>query len=599
MKNHFLKRLSLWNRARLDKRRSAKISYPRWIKAHDTLTPTITRALADHVANALAKPLISLVLEIRPSDSLCALKDTVESVRDQVYRHWELLVSITDSAHESIVKYLQALAGQDGRLKLVIAQAGTSRIEGINLSVNKASGSFIIFIDQDGLLRTHALALLAKAIETHPQGRIFYSDEDDIDGRGQRKEPLFKPSWNADLLRAKNYLGQLCAHEARLVKELGGLHSDFKDAPTYDLILRCTEKLPPQDIVHIPFILYHARASRAANAQTQEAGRLAVQAHLRRMGIQGTVTVESGINRVDHAVPTQPPRVSIIIPSRDRPELLTKCVATVLNNTVYEHFEVLFIDNGTTNQEALRIIQDLARNRRFKLLLDGSPFNYSRLNNQGAARATGELLCLLNNDVEITDPHWLSKLVAVCAQKDVGIVGARLLFPSGQLQHAGVILGIGGPAGHPFSYKPGDAPTYMDRARIMHELSAVTGACLLTTKALFEQVGGLDEKLSVAFNDVDFCLKVRQLGKKVIYAPQVELIHHESASRGKDNTLEKRTRFAAEIQYMHDKWPSWLHNDPAYNPNLTLKSDGFSLADPPRIKVLDYLAKPHDHDQPQ
>ena len=205
--------------------------------------------------------------------------------------------------------------------------------------------------------------------------------------------------------------------------------------------------------------------------------------------------------------------------------------------------------------------------------------------------ATGHLLCLLNNDVEITDPHWLTKLVAVIGQEDTGVVGARLLFPSGQLQHAGVVLGIGGVAGHPFSYKPGDAPTYMDRARIMHELSAVTGACLLTTRALFNQLDGLDETLSVAFNDVDYCLKVRTLGKKVIYAPQVELVHHESASRGKDDTVEKKTRFAAEIKYMRDKWPSWLDHDPAYNPNLTLHSDGFSLADPPRVNVLEYLAK--------
>ena len=591
MKSQLLRKLSLWNRARLDKRRSAKISYPSWIKAHDTLTPAINRALVKHVEKTNVKPLISLIVEVQPSDRLERLQATVESIRDQIYPQWELLISPTGPAHESILKYVHDIAPGDARLKLVRTEAGASRIESLNFSVSQATGPFIVQLTQDGLLRPHALLMLVKAIEAHPQGRVFYSDEDDIDGHGQRSNPIFKPTWNAHLFRAKNYLGQLCALDTRLVKQTAGFNSGFKHDPVHDLLLRCTEVLPAQQVVHIPFILYHARERRAMDSKARADAHLAVQAHLQRRGIQGTVTLEADFNRVSLAAPLQPPRVSIIIPSRDRPELLKKCVTTVLNATAYPDFEVLFIDNGTTNEEALHLIQDLAKDSRFKLMVDDSPFNYSRLNNQAAAVATGHLLCLLNNDVEITDPHWLTKLVAVIGQEDTGVVGARLLFPSGQLQHAGVVLGIGGVAGHPFSYKPGDAPTYMDRARIMHELSAVTGACLLTTRALFNQLDGLDETLSVAFNDVDYCLKVRTLGKKVIYAPQVELVHHESASRGKDDTVEKKTRFAAEIKYMRDKWPSWLDHDPAYNPNLTLHSDGFSLADPPRVNVLEYLAK--------
>ncbi|RZL04450.1 MAG: glycosyltransferase [Rubrivivax sp.] len=588
MKNQLLRKISLWNRARLDKRRSAEISYPQWIKAHDTLTPATIKALADQVSKASFKPLITLILDVQAFVQPKGLRDTIQSVREQIYPHWELLIHHTGTANNVD---LQELAGQDDRLTLINIPAGSSWIDGVNASVyNKAPGSFILRINPDGLLRKHALAMLVKAMAANAQGRVFYWDEDSIDGRGQRHAPLFKPKWNAHLLQAKNYLGQLCAIETQLWQQAGGLKANFSHAAMYDLLLRCTERLSDQAIVHIPFILYHAHSRHDADAQALQAGHQAVQAHLKRMGILATVTLEDGINRVDYDAPSMPPHVSIIIPSRDRPELLKKCVTTVLNVTTYAHFELLFIDNGTTNEEALQLIQEFARNPRFKLLVDKSPFNYSSLNNQGAAIATGDLLCMLNNDVEITDPRWLDKLVAVCVQDNVGVVGARLLLPSGQIQHAGVVLGIGGVAGHPFSYKRGNAPTYMNRAKIMHELSAVTGACLMTSKDVFERVGGLDEKLQVAFNDVDFCLRVRQLGKKVIYAPQVELIHHESASRGKDDTVEKKTRFATEIKYMQKKWPTWLNNDPAYNPNLTLKSDGFSLADPPRVNMLTELA---------
>lgn len=598
MKNQLLRKISLWNRARLDKRRSAKMPFDRWVRDHDTLSPAITDSLRQHVEQlGIAAP-ISVILGVGPSDRLKALQATVESIQGQLYPHWELLLVLQEPL-EDVSRYVQCLAQGEARVKIVGAAAGTSRVDGLNLAARQAIGSFIAFLSTGGLCRPHALLTLARAIESHPKGRVFYSDEDEIDSRGQRSQPRFKPAWNAYLLKATNYLGQLCTLDTRLVQQVGGLAPDFQHDAAHDLVLRCTERLAPDEVVHIPLILYHGREPGGVDAEAREDSRIAVQRHLQRMGIQGSVTLGATFNQVNLTLPARPPRVSIIIPSRDRPELLKQCVASVLRATAYEDFELLFIDNGTTDERALRIIQELAQDSRFKVLVDASPFNYSRLNNRGASMATGKLLCLLNNDVEITDPQWLSKLVAVCLQNDVGAVGARLLFPSGQIQHAGVILGIGGPAGHPFMFKAGNALTYMDRAMIMHELSAVTGACLLTSKALFNELGGLDEELSVAFNDVDYCLKIRALGQKVIYAPQVELIHNESASRGKDNTLEKRSRLEVEVQYMKRKWPTWLNHDPAYNPNLTLKSDGFTLADPPRIRLLDYLAKPHAHDQPR
>jgi GT2 family glycosyltransferase len=362
-------------------------------------------------------------------------------------------------------------------------------------------------------------------------------------------------------------------------------------AECYELIWRCTEQLGEGQIAHLPFVLYHAPAGRLASEDAIRRHQAVLQGHDARTGVAATVDITAAQHlRTRYTLPAALPLVSIVIPSKDRPALLRQCVQSVLDQTRYPHFEILFVDNGTTDPQALAIIEQLRADARFKVIQDASPFNYSRLNNAAVRQSRGEYICLMNNDVEITDPDWLHEMVSVSLQPDVGIVGARLLYPDTSLQHVGVIVGLGGVAGHAFKGKPSDDPCYMDRAVLTQEYSAVTAACLLTPRAVYDRVGGLNEdQLTIAFNDIDYCLKVRELGKKVVYTPHAEFIHHESASRGKEDTREKKARFASECQYMKARWGHWLAWDPAYNPNLTNSFEDLSLATPPRVAHRQFL----------
>ncbi len=366
----------------------------------------------------------------------------------------------------------------------------------------------------------------------------------------------------------------------------------FDGAEEYDLLLRAIERLEPQRIVRLPRVLYHRRVTslhedwRRCVAPEVEAARTAIQEHFRRLGVAARVTAcpeAPAMNRVRFAISEDTPLVSIIIPTRDRADLLDTCISSVLGKTTYPNFEILIVDNNSSEHSTFDLFKRLQGEERIRLLRDQSPFNYSRINNFAVAESRGSFLCLMNNDIEVITSDWIEELLSFAARPHVGAVGCRLWYPDGRLQHGGVLLGIGGVAGHAHRFLDRTQPGYFGRAVVHQSFSAVTAAALMIRKSTFEQVGGLDEAFEVAFNDVDFCLRLREKGFRNVWTPYAEMIHHESASRGSETTPEKRVRFQGEVERMKFRWGSLLKNDPAYSPNLTLDSEDFSLAWPPRL----------------
>jgi GT2 family glycosyltransferase len=371
---------------------------------------------------------------------------------------------------------------------------------------------------------------------------------------------------------------------------VGGFRIGFEGSQDYDLALRCIEQIRPDEIEHLPWVLYHWRAgdqSTASNATAkpyaQEAACRAVQEHLERRGIAGTVAPSFDIYlQTRCALPTEHPLVSIIIPTRDQASCLKKCLHSIFHKTAYRRYEVIVLDNGTSNSEALELLAELTKHERVRVERIEGSFNYSRLNNRGVELARGSFVALLNDDVEVINDDWLSEMVSRAMQMQVGMVGARLWYPNGTIQHGGVVLGAGGIAGHAHVGLRRNEPGYFARAHLAQNVSAVTAACALVRREVYLQLGGFDENLAVTFNDIDFCLRLREAGYWIVWTPYAELIHYESASRGFDDSTAKQVRFLAEVDYMKAKWGDMLQHDPFYNPNLSLGENLFTLAFPPR-----------------
>jgi O-antigen biosynthesis protein len=420
-----------------------------------------------------------------------------------------------------------------------------------------------------------------------------YGDEDKLGQHGQRHSPHFKPDFDPDRLLEQCYLGHLVVVRTDRVREVGGFRPGYEGSQDHDLWLRVTELVEPAAIVHVPWILYHWRETETSTAAAAEAkpyaataGLAAVRDALRRRGVPAHAEPHPSVRnayRVQWALAPPAPVVSIIVPTRDSAHLLRTCVRTLLERTAYDDFELLIVDNGSTDLDALAYLADLAHcDSRVRLLAYPHPFNFSAINNFAVQHARGEILALVNNDIEPIEPRWLRAMVAHAIRPDIGCVGAKLLYPDNRIQHAGVILGIGGVAGHSHKFLHQTADGYFGRPHLTHAVSAVTAACLVVKKSLFEAVGGMDaERLSVAFNDVDLCLKVRSLGKRNLYVPEAVLYHHESASRGADTDPRCVDRFRREVLAMKERWQIETSPDPYYSPNLTLEREDFGLRQPP------------------
>jgi GT2 family glycosyltransferase len=455
-----------------------------------------------------------------------------------------------------------------------------------------------LFLEPGDVLSPCALSHFSIEIAARSGAGIVHCDEDRLDRDGRRSDPCFKPDWNLDLFYAQDYVSHAAAFARALIREVGGFRAAAGEAAGYDLVLRCIERLRPEQIHRIPRVLWHKANPPAATdpARRRAAESRALADHLERQGIPAQVAQGDGVRRVQYALPAELPLVTLIIPTRNGLTLLRQCVESIVMLTTYPNYEILLVDNGSDEPDALAYMAELGRQPGIRVIRDDRPFNYSALNNMAARLARGAVLGLINNDIEVISAGWLEEMVSLAMQPGVGAVGAKLLYPDETVQHAGVLLGVGGAtgvAGHANKFLPAAEAGYMRRGASVQSFSAVTAACLLVRKSLYEQVGGLNEvDLKIAYNDVDFCLRLREAGYRNVWTPHAELFHHESATRGSDFSPSKRQRFDQEQDYMRSKWRALIADDPAYNPNLTEYAEDFGLAWPPRVPWITGAAAP-------
>jgi len=570
-------------------------SYQDWVRWYDQLDEADIRAIEARIEAMKTRPMFSVVMPVYnpPHDFL---RQAIESVQAQIYPDWELCIANDKSPDPEITRILDAFAADDPRIKVVHREENGHISRASNSALEIASGDFVALLDHDDVLSRHALYMVAEELQHHRDAEVIYSDEDKLDQDGIRTAPYFKPDFNWELFRGQNFVSHLGVYKRELLTEIGGFRVGFEGSQDYDLALRAIEHCGPDKVRHIPHILYHWRILEGSVAMASdekdyahERALKAVREHLSRYGLTAEVQeiAHGRYRRVIHALPEPAPRVSIIVPTRDRLDLLRVAVESLIEKTEYPDYEIIIVDNGSEERETLAWLDATAEAHDFVTVLrDEGPFNYSRLNNRAIAQASGAMILLLNNDTEVIDGGWLTEMVGHACQPDVGAVGAKLYYTDGRVQHAGVVIGLGGIAGHIFRMAEPDDPCYFAQAMLARSFSAATAACLLVRRDVFDAVDGLDEThLGVAFNDVDLCLKIVESGKRVVWTPFAELKHHESASRGEDNDHRKRARFQREIDYMKARWAPIIRSDPYYNPNLSLLDFNCALAFPPRAPV--------------
>jgi GT2 family glycosyltransferase len=516
--------------------------YQTWIRIFDEAPERDAERHAERLATLARRPLISILASVASPERS---ERFARALVRQIYPAWELVIAAAGEQQNHIASAFAA-AGLDVA-KLRIVDGGANIAEGLNAALAVSQGEFILPLADSAVLSPHALLEFALTADTVASAQLVYADEDRIDANGRRSDWQFKPAWSPTWFQATNYLGSATLLRRAAVWELGGWRAGAPD-PQHDLLLRLTAAAP-RDVVHLAKILLHA----------VEPGEGAVRAHAASRAV------------------APPPLVSIIIPTRDGADVLSTCIRSIRSRTRYPAFEIIVVDNGSVQEETRRLFAELGNAPAIRIIPRPEPFNFSRLNNAAAREASGTVLAFVNNDIEVTQEGWLDEMVALAMRPDAGCVGAKLVYPDGRIQHAGVVVGLGGVAGHVHKLARGDDPGYLGRLRAAHEVSAVTAACLVIRRNIFEAVGGFDESLAVAFNDVDFCLKVRAAGYLNLWTPFAELIHHESVSRGSDLTPAKAKRFATEYEAMQRRWGMQLLQDPYYSPHLTYDREDSSL----------------------
>jgi glycosyltransferase involved in cell wall biosynthesis len=570
------------------RKRTTPASYRDWIAQKDFDSERDSVKLRQTIEGLENTPLISVVMPVYNTPER-PLREAIESVCNQIYDNWQLCIADDCSTKSHVRRILTEYASRDRRIKVTYRPQNGHISEATNSAFELADGEWIALLDHDDVLRPHALAEVALEVARHPEAELIYSDEDKLDAWGRRYDPYFKPDFSRELFRSQNYLNHLTVHRAANIRAVGGWRRGFEGSQDYDLNLRVLERVNFRNVRHIPKILYHWRALEGSTASAgdeksyaYEAGLRALKEHVTRMGLDATVVPapDTPFYRLRFAVPEPAPLVSLIVPTRDKVELLRGCIESILTKTTYAPYEIIVVDNGSVEEETLAYLKDIGRLENVRVLSWRKPFNYSAINNFAVAKAKGTILGLINNDIEVISPDWLTEMVSWAVQDDVGCVGAKLYYADDTIQHAGVILGIGGVAGHAHLGLPRGSPGYFGRAVVLGNFSAVTGACLIVRKSVYEKAGGLDvENLKVAFNDVDFSLKVRRLGLQNVWTPYAELYHLESASRGREDSEAKRERFLREVKYMITRWGNELGADPYYSPNLTRTRGDFSIGD--------------------
>lgn len=513
------------------------------------------------------------------------LREMIESVQAQTYTNWELCLADGSGREHSLQPVVGEYIAKDKRIKYCLLDSNEGIAGNTNEALKMADGDFVVLTDHDDLLSPEALYQCAKAVQKEPQTDVIYSDEDKVDMSGKKFfEPHFKSDYNIDLLCTMNYICHLFVVRKDVMERAGLFESCYDGAQDHDFILRCTEKA--EHIVHIPKVLYHWRCHAQSTSENPESklyafenGCKAVKAHYDRIGIPAEVEQGPfyGMYRT-HYLWKEQPLVSILIPNKDHAADLKKCMDSIEEKSTYRNFEFIIVENNSTEEETFSYYKEIEKRDNVRVLYYKEDFNYSRINNFGAKEANGEYVLLLNNDTEMIEPDSIKEMLDVCMRPDVGIVGAKLIFEDNTIQHAGVIIGFGGVAGHAFIGQDRDDNGYFSRIISVQDLSAVTAACLMVRRSVFDEVEGLNEEFKVAFNDIDFCLKVRKAGYLVVYNPYAQFYHYESKSRGQEDSADKVARFQQEIGLFGERWGELLeHGDPYYNPNLTLDKADFSL----------------------
>ncbi|WP_341313002.1 glycosyltransferase family 2 protein [Paraburkholderia sp. IMGN_8] len=566
-------------------------TYENWIALNEVSQDRYS-SLVDAARSWDRQPLISLVMPTYNSPAEY-LRKAIESVLNQVYTNWELCIADDKSTQPHVKAILDEYAARDARIKVTYRPTNGHISAASNSALALVTGEFTGLLDHDDELHPLALYYAAALTRQDPQAALIYSDEDKITVDGRRYEPYFKCDFNYDLFLSQNMISHFGVYKTSVLQQVGGFREGLEGSQDYDLALRVMEAVGPQAIRHIPRVLYHWRVLPESTASSADAkpyaviaASRAIQEHLTRCNIAAKVqSADDAVmyQRIVYALPEKEPLVEIIIPTRDAAGLVKQCVDSIKERTTYQNYLITIIDNGSEKPETFELFKSYEGDSRIRVVRDDSPFNYSALNNHIALASEAELVCLLNNDIEVITPDWLSELASIALQDNVGAVGAKLLYPDDTVQHAGVYLGMGGLAGHGHKYLPRNAPGYFSRAVLRNAVSAVTAACLVIRTSIYREVRGLDEDLVIAFNDVDFCLRVREAGYRNVWTPFAELYHHESASRGYEDTPEKMARFVKEIEFVKKRWGDALWNDPFYSPNLSIDSTEFVMTMSPRL----------------
>lgn len=561
--------------------RKETTTYQAWRWKHQLTPKELER---QRTRNFAIRPSYAIVVPLyhTPKDFLEVM---VKSVLNQSYTEWRLYLSEGSGPQSPLRRILERYEKMDNRITVIYNEQSLQIAENTNRALKQVKEDYVVFMDHDDFIAPEALYECTRVLNEKPDTEIIYTDEDKVSMNGKTFfQPHFKADFNIELLCSANYMCHLYVAKKELLKEVGPLRSEYEGSQDYDLILRCVEKT--DKIVHIPKVLYHWRShmdSTAGNPASKDyayvSGQKAIEEYYRRCGIEAEVTrLTRGFYRTKYKL-SSTPLVTIIILNRDHREDLERCIRSIEEKTEYPNLEYLIVENNSEEEETFRYYKELQQSyKNIRILEWKLPFNYSAINNYAVQQARGEYFLLLNNDTEMIEKDCIEEMLSACMQDKVGIVGARLFYPDGIIQHAGVIVGLGGIAGHAFLGLSGKDIGYFARVCCQQEYSAVTAACMMVKKEVYLEAGGMDEKFEVAFNDVDFCLRVRQLGYKVVYNPFATMYHYESKTRGIDDTDEKVKRFQGEIDRFADRWKEFLEQgDPFYNPNLTLVRHDFSL----------------------
>jgi O-antigen biosynthesis protein len=532
------------------------------------------------------KPLFSIIMPVY-NPRIDLFTKALDSIISQIYEYWELCIADDNSTDPEIKETLEKYCKADERIKVVYREQNGHISRASNSALELARGEYSVLMDHDDILREDALYEMAKAINKKGGADLIYSDEDKIDEWGLHSDPHFKPDWCPENLLSRNYLGHVCAFKTAQIRDVGAWRVGYEGSQDYDLVLRFTEIY--NNVIHIPEVLYHWRVhsesaamSEAVKPYAYRAAQMALSEAMSRRGMEATVDFLDSFRgyRIRFGLKNKNAKVSIIIPSKNKAEVLRKCLRSIERKSTYRNFEIIVIDNNSDQKEFFGLMKQYSRqsNISFKCVQDKEPFNFSRLINLGRKNATGEFLLLLNNDTEVITPDWLEAMMEHVQRKEIGVAGAKLLYDNDTIQHAGVIIGLGGAAGHVLVGEDRDGPGYFNYVNMLNTYSALTGACFMVRTDVFDEVGGFDELFGTEYNDVDFCLKVREAGYTNLYVPHCELYHYESMSRGHPHsTSESYKKHVKEVNLFRKKWKSYVENDPCYNPNLSLGVHNFGL----------------------